>query len=134
MILSRRRSLRQKAIRFLPRKLQRILQNVLRVLGVSAHPHAEAIHLRLVALEEGLQRLPVSRSRRREQAFVRRLGCGHDLMLPDGLPGEVRTRVEGDLDRRRIQERPVGGAALDRALHPGNLSFVETRGDAHLHR
>ena len=36
-------------------------------------------------------------------------------------------------NHRRMQERPVGRATLDRPLDPGNLSFVETCGDTHLH-
>jgi hypothetical protein len=36
-----------------------------------------------MAIEQGLERRPVPRTRRREEEFVRRLGFAHDSMLLD---------------------------------------------------
>ena len=66
-----------------------VLKDVLRVLGIAAHLHAEPVHLRLMAFEEASSacRSPVRAAD--EQAFVRRLGFGHDPMLPDEDEGRV---------------------------------------------
>ena len=49
---------------------QRVLEDVPGVLGIPAHLHAEAVHLRLVPLEQGLERPGVSAAGRREQFRV----------------------------------------------------------------
>ena len=87
---------------------QRILQDVLRIFWVPAHLHAEAIDLRLVTLEQRLERLPVASPRVRQEALVRRR-FPHRAILPDHLSsfavGDLVLRrlarsVDGELDRR----------------------------------